>query len=78
MIIEKETAVPAERAKVAAVYLNRLRLKMKLESGPALEVTAMKSPHPACERCWRALPDVGQDARHPTLCTRCLRAVSEE
>jgi UPF0755 protein len=33
-IIEKETAVPAERAKVAAVYINRLRLKMKLESDP--------------------------------------------
>jgi UPF0755 protein len=33
-IIEKETAVPAERAKVAAVYLNRVRLKMKLESDP--------------------------------------------
>jgi UPF0755 protein len=33
-IIEKETAVPAERAKVAAVYLNRLRHKMKLESDP--------------------------------------------
>jgi UPF0755 protein len=33
-IIEKETAVPVERAKVASVYLNRLRLKMKLESDP--------------------------------------------
>lgn len=33
-IIEKETSVAAERARVAAVYINRLRQKMKLESDP--------------------------------------------
>jgi len=33
-IIEKETAIPAERAKVAAVFINRLRRRMKLESDP--------------------------------------------
>ena len=33
-IIEKETSVSTERARVSAVYVNRLRIKMRLESDP--------------------------------------------
>jgi UPF0755 protein len=33
-IVEKETAVPAERGHVASVYLNRLRKGMKLDADP--------------------------------------------
>ncbi len=28
-----------------------------------------------CARCWRVLPEVGSDARHPALCLRCSEAV---
>ena len=45
-IVEKETAGPAERARVAAVYINRLRRRMKLESDPTTiyGITLGKAP----------------------------------
>jgi UPF0755 protein len=35
-IVEKETALPAERPHVAAVYINRLRQNVKLEADPTI------------------------------------------
>ena len=40
-------------------------------------VTAAKSPHPKCERCWNLRPTVGENAEHPTLCDRCVRVLVE-
>ncbi|MGZ5096889.1 MAG: isoleucine--tRNA ligase [Usitatibacter sp.] len=36
----------------------------------AIEVTA--STQAKCERCWHWRADVGRDARHPSICARCV------
>ncbi|HMF63429.1 MAG TPA: class I tRNA ligase family protein, partial [Edaphobacter sp.] len=34
-----------------------------------------KSEAPKCERCWRYVPDVGEDTKYPTVCLRCAEAL---
>ncbi len=48
---------------------------VRLESGGALAVRVAPSPHAKCERCWHYREDTGADARHPSLCGRCVSNV---
>ena len=41
--------------------------------GDALQVS--RAPGEKCARCWRVLPEVGQQPGHPVLCIRCAGAV---
>jgi predicted amidophosphoribosyltransferase len=48
---------------------------VQVEPGEALSAEVKRSPHAACERCWRALAEVSGS---PALCRRCRRAVAGE
>jgi len=46
--------------------------ELKLEKGAAETiVSAAKSAHQKCQRCWNYWPSVGSDNKHPDLCHRC-------
>jgi isoleucyl-tRNA synthetase len=40
--------------------------------GDAIAVDVAASAHAKCERCWHYRADVGGDARHATICARCV------
>ena len=40
-----------------------------------LRVDVKASAAEKCERCWHHNETVGQDAKHPTLCSRCVTNV---
>ncbi len=45
------------------------------KGGDGLAVEVAPAAGEKCERCWKVLPTVGQDAKHPTLCPRCAKVV---
>jgi len=38
-------------------------------------LNVQKSTAPKCDRCWRHVPDVGQQEKYPTVCLRCAEAL---
>ncbi len=40
------------------------------------KVTAEKSSHNKCQRCWNYWPSVGADSEHPDLCKRCIEVIA--
>src|SRR5437588_12910027 len=42
-----------------------------------IHVEVSRAPGAKCERCWNYSLEVGKDERYPTVCERCLAALSE-
>jgi len=52
--------------------------EVKLEKGVfETTVSAQKSAHQKCQRCWNYWPSVGTDSNHPDLCERCVSVISK-
>jgi isoleucyl-tRNA synthetase len=47
------------------------------EEMEGLQVAVQPAPGMKCERCWTISPTVGEDSKHPALCSRCLAVVQE-
>lgn len=46
------------------------------ENIPGLSILVRRAAGEKCERCWMYYEEVGQNTEHPTLCPRCVAAVS--
>ena len=57
--------------------LNVSQLEIKPEGQAALAITVSKAAGEKCERCWHWETDVGSQPEHPTICSRCVKAVQE-
>jgi len=49
--------------------------QVSVSTGDAVSVQVEPAQGAKCERCWKILPSVGQDAEHPGLCGRCAKVV---
>jgi isoleucyl-tRNA synthetase len=49
--------------------------KVRLEKGPEERISAAKSSHKKCERCWNYQPSVGANSEYGDLCERCVKVV---
>jgi isoleucyl-tRNA synthetase len=57
--------------------LDRLNLRLKSEFFGELVILVSKADGQKCERCWHWETDIGQNAEHPTICGRCVEAVTQ-
>jgi isoleucyl-tRNA synthetase len=74
----QDAAVLTKYAHALAELLNvsHVALKPYEEAGRnPLTLYVSKSAAPKCDRCWRYIPEVGEDARFPTVCLRCAGAL---
>jgi isoleucyl-tRNA synthetase len=51
---------------------------LKITVGEPSSISVSKADGQKCERCWHWETDVGANPDHPTICGRCVKAVTEK
>lgn len=74
-------SVPQKEAELLGAATEALRellnvSQLELATGEEWGIEVLAAEGRKCERCWHWETDVGRDAVHPTLCGRCLGAVT--
>lgn len=50
--------------------------QVELKKAPQTEVTPSRAEGEKCERCWYYSTDLGQNQNYPTLCAKCVQALT--
>jgi len=65
----------AELFGVSGVLIDSYKLNPETASACIVQVMPPTQIHTKCDRCWRHVPDVGQQEKYPTVCLRCAEAL---
>ncbi|NCP62879.1 MAG: isoleucine--tRNA ligase [Alphaproteobacteria bacterium] len=66
-------------AELTIVSQLNIQNKVPLEEGffdKGFTVVVRKAEDSKCERCWKVLPEVGENSEHPDACSRCADVVN--
>jgi isoleucyl-tRNA synthetase len=80
-LIISGSAEALEQVKAQSEALRELLNVSQLEIQPdqgEVRVSVRKADGQKCERCWHWETDVGSVAEHPTICGRCVKAVTQQ
>ncbi|MCI9243790.1 MAG: class I tRNA ligase family protein, partial [Lawsonibacter sp.] len=70
-----ETALDGMDADTLADILIVSQAEVQKSDMNILKVDVEPAQGQKCERCWKVLPTVGSNSKHPTLCPRCAQVV---
>lgn len=76
VFLQKNASFIRQLCIVSGVFVEKKETMISTEMLPGVMLTAEKSPHAKCERCWEYSATIGASKTHPTLCARCAAVLT--